>query len=124
KTMPVEEFLAIDIKPGWKRGTKLTFPEKGSEQPGRIAADLIFIIDEKPHKTFTREGNDLVVTQKISLAEALTGYTMANISIRYNYFQSSVANFMDSVASSPRFGTGVGINRRNFARRLTYGSSL
>ncbi|XP_031395384.1 dnaJ homolog subfamily B member 13-like [Punica granatum] len=76
KTMPVEEFLAIDVKPGWKKGTKLTFPEKGSEQPGRIAADLIFIIDEKPHKTFTREGNDLVVTQKISLAEALTGYTV------------------------------------------------
>ncbi|PKI18357.1 hypothetical protein CRG98_049369, partial [Punica granatum] len=74
--MPVEEFLAIDVKPGWKKGTKLTFPEKGSEQPGRIAADLIFIIDEKPHKTFTREGNDLVVTQKISLAEALTGYTV------------------------------------------------
>ncbi|KAK4782700.1 hypothetical protein SAY86_007074 [Trapa natans] len=76
KTMPVEEILAIDIKPGWKKGTKLTFPEKGSEQPGMITSDLVFIIDEKPHGTFTREGNDLVVTQKISLAEALTGYTV------------------------------------------------
>lgn len=41
-----------------------------------IPADLVFIIDEKPHSTFTRDGNDLVVTEKISLAEALTGYTV------------------------------------------------
>lgn len=75
KTLPVEEILTIDIKPGWKKGTKITFPEKGNEQPNVIPADLVFIIDEKPHGVFTREGNDLVVTQKISLAEALTGYT-------------------------------------------------
>ncbi|KAI3439978.1 J domain-containing protein [Psidium guajava] len=76
KTLPVEEILTIDIKPGWKKGTKITFPEKGNEQPGMLPADLVFVIDEKPHSTFTRDGNDLVATQKISLAEALTGYTV------------------------------------------------
>ncbi|XP_010052274.2 dnaJ homolog subfamily B member 1 [Eucalyptus grandis] len=76
KTLPVEEILIIEIKPGWKKGTKITFPEKGNEQPGMLPADLVFVIDEKPHGTFTRDGNDLVVTQKISLAEALTGYTV------------------------------------------------
>ncbi|KAL8158527.1 hypothetical protein V2J09_000064 [Rumex salicifolius] len=75
KTIPVEEILTIDIKPGWKKGTKITFEEKGNEQPGLTAADLVFVIDEKPHKVFAREGNDLVVTQKVSLVEALTGYT-------------------------------------------------
>lgn len=72
----VEEILTIEIKPGWKKGTKITFPEKGNEQPNVIPSDLVFIIDEKPHSTFSREGNDLIVTQKISLAEALTGYTV------------------------------------------------
>ncbi|KAJ7947021.1 DnaJ subfamily B member like [Quillaja saponaria] len=76
KTLPVEEILTIEVKPGWKKGTKITFPEKGNEQQNVIPADLVFIIDEKPHSTFTRDGNDLVVTQKISLAEALTGYTV------------------------------------------------
>ncbi|MED6122507.1 hypothetical protein PIB30_040415 [Stylosanthes scabra] len=76
KTLPVEEILTIEIKPGWKKGTKITFQEKGNEQPNVIAADLVFVIDEKPHRVFTRDGNDLVVTQKISLAEALTGYTV------------------------------------------------
>ena len=76
KTLPVQEILTIDIKPGWKKGTKITFPEKGNEQPNVIPSDLVFIIDEKPHSVFKRDGNDLVVTQKISLAEALTGYTV------------------------------------------------
>lgn len=76
KTTTVDEILTIDIKPGWKKGTKITFPEKGNELPNIIPADLVFIIDEKPHRLFTRDGDDLVVTQKISLAEALTGVTV------------------------------------------------
>ncbi|KAK6120261.1 hypothetical protein DH2020_045952 [Rehmannia glutinosa] len=71
----MEEILTIEIKPGWKKGTKITFPEKGNEQRGVIPSDLVFIIDEKPHSVFKRDGNDLIATQKISLVEALTGYT-------------------------------------------------
>ena len=76
KTIPVEEILTIEVKPGWKKGTKITFPEKGNEQPNVIASDLVFVIDEKPHGTFTRDGNDLVLTQRVPLAEALTGHTV------------------------------------------------
>lgn len=73
KMETVEEVLTINIKPGWKKGTKVTFPEKGNEQVGTIAADLIFVIDEKPHEVFKRDGNDLLTTQKVTLAEALSG---------------------------------------------------
>jgi len=76
KTISLNEILTISVKPGWKKGTKITFPEKGNEQPNTIPADIIFVIDEKPHNVFTREGNDLIVTQKISLAEALAGCTV------------------------------------------------
>lgn len=73
KPKTIEEILKIDIRPGWKKGTKITFPEKGNQEPGFSPADLIFVIDEKPHPHFKRDGNDLVVTQKLSLLEALTG---------------------------------------------------
>ncbi|KAE8674267.1 putative WRKY transcription factor 28 [Hibiscus syriacus] len=76
KTVQVEEILTIEIKPGWKKGTRITFPDKGNVRTYAIPADLVFIIDEKPHQTFTRDGDDLIVTQKISLSEALTGYTV------------------------------------------------
>ncbi|XP_010490571.1 PREDICTED: dnaJ homolog subfamily B member 1 [Camelina sativa] len=72
---PVEEILTIEIKAGWKKGTKITFLEKGNEHRGIIPSDLVFIVDEKPHPVFKRDGNDLVVMQKISLVEALTGCT-------------------------------------------------
>ncbi|KAI5072143.1 hypothetical protein GOP47_0012910 [Adiantum capillus-veneris] len=81
KMTAVEEVLSIKIKPGWKKGTKITFPEKGNEQHGLIPADLIFVIDEKPHDVFKRDGSDLVVVQKISLAEALGGSTLQILSL-------------------------------------------
>ncbi|CAI9787267.1 unnamed protein product [Fraxinus pennsylvanica] len=69
----LEEILTIDIKPGWKKGTKITFPEKGNEEPGVIPADIIFVVDEKPHPVYMRDGNNLVVKQEVSLLESLTG---------------------------------------------------
>lgn len=68
--------MTIDIKPGWKKGTKVTFPEKGNDEPGIIPADLVFVIEEKPHHVYVRDGNDLTVNQEISLLEALTGKTL------------------------------------------------
>ncbi len=29
QSMRVSEVLTVDVKPGWKSGTKITFPEKG-----------------------------------------------------------------------------------------------
>ncbi|KAF8043351.1 hypothetical protein BT93_A1632 [Corymbia citriodora subsp. variegata] len=76
RTKKVEEILTVDVKPGWKEGTKITFFEKGNKQPNIIPSDLVFIIDEKPHNVFTRNGNDLIVTKNISMAEGLTGLTV------------------------------------------------
>ncbi|KAK7368141.1 hypothetical protein VNO80_10163 [Phaseolus coccineus] len=71
----VEEILKIDIKPGWKKGTKITFPGQGNQEPSGAPTDLIFVLDERPHDIFKRDGNDLVVIQKILLVEALIGKT-------------------------------------------------
>ncbi|CAI0385329.1 unnamed protein product, partial [Linum tenue] len=72
KAAPIENNLHCSLEELYKGTTKKM---KISREPGIIPADLVFVIDEKPHRVFTRDGNDLVVSQKISLAEALTGYT-------------------------------------------------
>ncbi|KAJ0235874.1 DNAJ heat shock family protein [Hirschfeldia incana] len=77
KPKTVKEILKIDIKPGWKKGTKITFPEKGNQEPGVTPADLTFVVDEKPHPVYARDGNDLVFEKKVSLIEALTGVTVS-----------------------------------------------
>lgn len=73
-TSEVEKLLQIDVMAGWKAGTKITFEREGDEHPGRIPADFIFIIQEKPHSVFTREGNNLCLTKTIPLADALSGF--------------------------------------------------
>lgn len=75
--MPETEILTIDVKPGWKKGTKITFPDKGNQQPNQLPADLVFVIDEKPHDFFKRDGNDLIVNQRVSLAEAIGGTSVS-----------------------------------------------
>ena len=64
--------LTITVKPGWKKGTKVTFPSEGDEGPNIVPADLVFVLAEKPHAKLKREGNNLVYTARISLADALT----------------------------------------------------
>jgi DnaJ-class molecular chaperone len=51
--------LTINIKPGWNNGTRITFPEEGDVYPGRVPADIAFIIKDKPHPKFTRDGADI-----------------------------------------------------------------
>lgn len=71
-----EKILEINVKAGWKKGTTITFPSEGDEAPGVVPADLAFVIGEKPHARFSREGNDLVYTARITLAQALSNCTI------------------------------------------------
>jgi DnaJ family protein B protein 4 len=69
-----EKVLEIEVLPGWKVGTKIRFPHAGNEQQGGAEAqDLVFVVEEKPHAVYTREGNDLVYHMKIPLVTALAG---------------------------------------------------
>ena len=68
-----EKVLEIHVQPGWKSGTKVRFPRAGNEQPTGEAQDLVFVVEEKPHDSFVREGNDLVCHLSLSLVDALAG---------------------------------------------------
>jgi len=73
KSIQAEKILTIEVKKGWKAGTKVTFPEEGDERPGVRPADIVFVLEEKPHPRFKREGDDLVYTASVSLRDALCG---------------------------------------------------
>ncbi|XP_020216171.1 dnaJ homolog subfamily B member 4 isoform X2 [Cajanus cajan] len=90
----VEEMLKVDIEPGWKKGTKITFPGKGNQTLGRAPADLILVLEEMPHAIFKRNGNDLVVVQKISLVDALTGKTLNLTTLDGRYLTIQVADIV------------------------------
>ncbi|KAK6737874.1 hypothetical protein RB195_020152 [Necator americanus] len=71
-----DKVLTINIKPGWKSGTKITFPKEGDQHPGRVPADIVFVIKDKPHKVFKREACDIRYIHRISLRDALCGCTV------------------------------------------------
>ncbi|XP_059140211.1 dnaJ homolog subfamily B member 5-like [Physella acuta] len=75
-TRSEDKILTIDIKPGWKAGTKITFPKEGDQTPHNVPADIVFVIKDKPHLLFTRDGSDIRYKANISLRDALCGTTI------------------------------------------------
>ncbi|XP_050316114.1 dnaJ protein homolog 1-like [Anthonomus grandis grandis] len=71
-----DKVLSINVKPGWKAGTKITFQQEGDQGRGKIPADIVFIIRDKPHALFKREGSDIKYTAKVTLKQALCGCTI------------------------------------------------
>jgi len=70
-----ETVLEVAVKPGWKAGTKITFPGEGDEiGASGQAQDVVFVIREKKHHLYTREGSNLLHHRKIPLVDALTGF--------------------------------------------------
>lgn len=74
----VQEKKQIDIqlKPGWKAGTKITYKNYGDYNPqtgGRKT--LQFVIQEKPHPVFTRNGDDLECVIPLTFKESLLGFS-------------------------------------------------
>ncbi|CAK8688466.1 unnamed protein product [Clavelina lepadiformis] len=70
-----DKILTIDVKKGWKEGTKITFPREGDERSGTIPSDIVFTIKDLPHKDFKRDGSNIICNKKVTLREALTGVT-------------------------------------------------
>lgn len=91
-TRSEDKVLTIDVKPGWKAGTKITFPREGDQSPNSIPADIVFIIKDKPHPHFKRDGCDLIYTASITLREALLGATIQVPTIDGRKKQISMAN--------------------------------
>ena len=65
-------FLDIEVKPGWRKGTKIRFAGLGNERAPPLAPqDVLFVVDEVPHARFRREGANLFTTCDINLLDAL-----------------------------------------------------
>ena len=108
----MEEVLTVDVKPGWKAGTKITFNNKGDEYPGTEPADIIFVIEEKRHSVYTRSGNDLVYRHRCSLNEALTGMTISLTTLDNRSLNVQVTEVVNPKFTKIVRGEGMPISKR------------
>uniref|UniRef100_A0A7S3KDZ5 Chaperone DnaJ C-terminal domain-containing protein n=1 Tax=Euplotes crassus TaxID=5936 RepID=A0A7S3KDZ5_EUPCR len=54
---------------------KIVFEREGQQQPEVIPGDVILILKQKKHKRFSRVENDLYTEMKLTLEEALLGFS-------------------------------------------------
>lgn len=67
----------VQIKPGWRDGTRIVFEKQCHRgDPSEEKSDVVFVVSEKPHPTFSRSGNDLFHVHTVKLADALCGTTI------------------------------------------------
>ncbi|KAH8550826.1 hypothetical protein BGW37DRAFT_60304 [Umbelopsis sp. PMI_123] len=74
RPITTDKILTINVKAGWKAGTKIRFPGEGDELENGETQDIEFIVEEKSHPVFKREGDNLTMKVQLSLVEALTGF--------------------------------------------------
>jgi molecular chaperone DnaJ len=69
-----EETISIDVPPGVSAGIQLSMSGKGNAgEQGGPPGDLIIAIEEVPHESLTREGNNVIYELYISIADAALG---------------------------------------------------
>jgi len=72
-----KKIFEVIVEKGMKKGDYVPFRGEGDQIPGvRLAGDIIIVLDQKHHPTFTRKGDHLYIEQTISLAQALTGFAI------------------------------------------------
>lgn len=100
-----DKVLVIDIKPGWKQGTRITFSREGDQSPTNIPADIVFIIKDKPHPLFQRDGSSLIYTAKISLKDVRRSFRSRSLishslrrlgAVRHDHHRSDARLFPDA----------------------------
>jgi len=69
--------ITIDVERGMADGHRITFPRAGDQMEDIDVApgDVVYTVRTAAHKRFTRRGNDLYMTQPLTLAEAISGFS-------------------------------------------------
>lgn len=68
-----DKVFYIYVLPHWKTGTRVTFAREGDQGYNKIPADVVFVINVKPHPLFECEGHNIMYKCSISLLQALCG---------------------------------------------------
>ncbi|KAL0620415.1 DnaJ-like protein subfamily A member 2 [Plecturocebus cupreus] len=74
KVIKEVKILEVHVDKGMKHGQRITFTGEADQAPGVEPGDIVLLLQEKEHEVFQRDGNDLHMTYKIGLVEALCGF--------------------------------------------------
>ncbi len=110
-TLPSGKNLDVKVPPGAKDGSVLRLKAQGN--PGRgggPAGDALIEIKIDPHEFFTRQGDDILITVPVTLAEAISGakITVPTVDGRVTLTIPPGANSGTTLRLKGKGATGVG----------------
>jgi DnaJ family protein A protein 2 len=65
--------LEVHVDKGMRDRQKIVFEGEADEKPDVLPGDIVFVLQQKPHEVFDRDGDNLFIKRKINLLESLTG---------------------------------------------------
>ncbi|KAJ2744899.1 DnaJ- protein scj1 [Coemansia sp. BCRC 34301] len=68
------DVLTIRVEPGMQDSDEVAFEGEADQHPDHEPGSVVFHLQQQPHKTFTRQGNDLHAEVTITLLDALVGF--------------------------------------------------
>lgn len=113
-----EATLSVEVKPGWKAGTKVTFSGEGDEigSTGR-PQDVVFVVREKRHPSLTREGSNLLHRARVPLVDALTGFKLDVPTLDNRILRVNIKDVVTPSYSKIVRGEGMPVSRSSAGER-------
>lgn len=77
KTVKQKKNFEVHIDKGMQDGQKITYRGESNQEPGGVeTGDLIVVLQQADHETFTRNHDDLFMSHTINITEALCGFKL------------------------------------------------
>ncbi|KAI9759207.1 MAG: hypothetical protein M4579_002494 [Chaenotheca gracillima] len=70
-----KKMLELYVPRGSRHGERIVLEGEADQVPDQVPGDIIFVLSEQPHETFTRAFEDLQASLDITLAESLCGFS-------------------------------------------------
>jgi len=75
KCKQADASLEVNIERGMRDGESIAFPRMAEERPGMVPGSVLLKLKTKKHPMFVRRNDDLHMDMKVSLREALLGWS-------------------------------------------------
>merc|ERR1711976_65547 len=97
----------LEIKPGMAHGQTIVFKNEGNEMPGIPSSDLVFTLKEVPHKSYKRNGDDLIYTVETSLINALCSEPVELMTLDQRCLRISMTEIISNETVKKVHGEGM-----------------
>jgi len=117
-----KKILQVYVDKGMRHGQKIVFSGESDEAPGQEPGDIIFVLIEKKHEVFKRNGNDLYMETTIPLIEALAGFsfTIKHLDDRVLLVKSDKGEIINPGDIKMIANEGMPIHKRPFEKGNLY----